>query len=90
MNTTTESEKNTSSPEVPQPKRKHTPAKKAKASLHGPPTGWLGQHRGAILGARAAAHNCLGAFVCYSKWCISFHQCAEPRSLWLLGVAELG
>ena len=31
MNSTTESE-NSSAPEVPQPKRKHTPAKKAKAS----------------------------------------------------------
>ena len=30
MNTTTESEKNTSAPEVPQPKTKRSPAKKAK------------------------------------------------------------
>jgi hypothetical protein len=30
MNTTTESEKNASAPEVPQPKTKRTPAKKAK------------------------------------------------------------
>jgi hypothetical protein len=30
MNTTTESEKNASAPEVPQPRTKRTPAKKAK------------------------------------------------------------
>jgi len=32
MNTTTESEKNASAPEVPQPKTKRTPAKKAKSA----------------------------------------------------------
>ena len=39
MNSTTESEKNTSAPEVPQPKTKRTPAKKAKPAKKAARTG---------------------------------------------------
>ena len=34
--------------------------------------------------------NRVGAFVCYSKWRVRFDPCAEPRSFWLLRVADVG